>query len=169
MNFLTKIANNAHTYSQYDTIKYDNYVKNVPQSKTKKLITDPSNLFWNINKRSPSLLVEDYNDKIVITDLPEDTLNVLKQMLNVRNYVFTQKSTLVETITTEGHHSSFVFLPEIFLLISQFTDLNNHIYILVSDRINIPTYFGNKNSLKRLAENSDYKYDMLSLEEVKKW
>jgi hypothetical protein len=169
MNFITRIANNAHTYSQYETVKYETYVKTVSHRKTQKLITDPHNIFWNTITHSPSLIADDCNDKIVITDLPNDTLQVLKEMLNLRNFILTQKSTLVEVTTTEGQNSSFIFLPEMFLLISQFTDLNDHIHILVSDRINMPTYFGNKNSLKRLAENSNYKYDMLSLEEVKKW
>lgn len=169
MSFLFNTNQKANTYSQFDSTTYNSYVKNVGNPKTKKLITDPHNVFWNVKTNAPSLLVEDHYDKQVISNLPTDTIVSIKQMLNPKQFILKQREAFIEVSAVEGHNSSFLLLPDLWLMVEKFIDLTPEIKVLVSDRINIPTYFGHENVLTRLAENSDYKYVVLDLEEVKKY
>lgn len=161
---------NAVTYSVLDKTKYETYVRNQSDPKIQKLVNDPTHLFWDIKTKKPALCVEDfYKDKLVINHLPTETVNVLKQTLNPKNYILSQKETIIEVITVNGHNSSFLMLNDMNMLISKFVDITSDISVLISDRINLPIYFGHTSALERLAENSDYKYVIIKLEEVKKY
>ena len=130
-----------------------------------KLINSTSNLFYDLETGQPALYVSNSAGvKIVLHTLPEELLSMLENMLMVKDYSAKKRETLVEVTSKGNLNSSFILFNDKAAVLEKFFDIDANIKCLVSDRVNLPIYFGHYTVLERFAEHSDFKYEIISME-----
>lgn len=149
------------------SLDYNVFIDSKESNNVKSLINSSSNLFLNIETLSPSLYLSLENDEnIILNNIPQNVYIFVKNLLISKDYNLKKKETLVEVKSSSNHNSSFIFLNNKEELLQKFFEPTDTIKCLVSDRINLPIYFGHVSAIQRLVENNDYKYEIFSLEEV---
>lgn len=155
------------SYSHAGREDYEFFIES-RSSDVDKLINSTSNLFYDLEKGEPALYVSNaVGDRIVLHDIPYEMVAMLEDMLIVKDYSAKKRETLVEVSSKNNLNSSFLFLKDKELLLNKFFDLDSNIKCLVSDRVNLPIYFGHYTVLERFAEHSDFKYEIITIEEGK--
>lgn len=157
----------AKTYSdmrqEYATFLLDDDVNNVEE-----MVNNPRNIFWDVKTKNYALYTP-MNDgrKIILTTLPEELLIMFREMMTKKHFHIKMKHPLLEIHGASKHSSAFLLLPNLEETLNQYIDLGDEICFLISDRINLPIYVGHKTTIGRLAESSDFNYQILTWEEVK--
>lgn len=148
-------------------IKYNDFINSSEAESVKSLINSPSNLFWDVTDNHPALLVSlEDNTNVILTDIPEPVFLFIKNLLIKEDYNLKQRNTLIEIKSNSNLSSSFIYTHDKENKLQKFFNPTDNIKCLISDRINLPIFLGHYSSIERLAEESDYKYSILSLGEV---
>lgn len=152
------------SYSHAAREDYEFFVES-RKNDIEKLINSASNLFYDLETGQPALYVSNSADmKIVLHTVPNEIFSMLESMLTVKDYYAKKRETLVEVTSKSNLNSSFVLFNDKASVLEKFFDIDTNIKCLVSDRVNLPIYFGHYTVLERFAEHSDFKYEILSIE-----
>jgi hypothetical protein len=155
------------TYSMFRNADYEEFINSSEADEVKSLINSPANLFLNLKTGSPALCLSlENDDKIILNNIPQNLSIFVKDLLISKDYNVKKKETLIEVKSSINHNSSFLFLKNKEDMLQKFFEPTDTIKCLISDRINLPIYFGHFSNIERLAENNDYEYKIFTLEEV---
>lgn len=154
------------SYSYMKRVTYQDFIASSEIDIVQSLINSASNLFYDIETSAPALNIKLKNDNfIILTHLPDNVFNLIKDLIIQKDYNIRKKEVLVQVTSRSNHNSSFIFLENKNIILTKIFGNISNIKCLISDRINLPIFFGHNSSIQRLIEESDFSYKILSITE----